>query len=284
MRIKKFDLVLAMAMLIALLNLLWTWRQGHSQVIGTIIALPMAYLLPGYTLLKTLFYGIRLTGTRLLILSIATSLALDVVSGLALNMTPLGLSRLSWTIYLSSLTLLFSLIAMLLQMRQRETIISRVALLLTGIELRKHKKQHILAGIVFLVAVSIAAFSLQYSINSATHQKRSGFTQLWVVQTNQAHYDCAVSIGVSSFEFKPITYRIVMSVNGSQTEVWSSITLSPQKVWRASVPIMPVVLQGATVNVQLYRTDKPTIVYRNVHLKLLSLPSNKNTQGHQCTT
>jgi len=282
MRIKQFDLMLAVA--ISFLNLLWTVRQGHSLMIGMALALPMVFFLPGYTLIKVLFYRSRLEGVRRFLLCLALSMAIEILCGFVLNATPWGLRPFSWAICLSTLTTVFSLLAALLQKGQKRVSTGEIWLLWLRSDLGKHWKKRVAVTLGLLLALGMAVYSIQFSVNSVVHQRRSGFTQLWIVQADQVNHSCSVLIGIGSFEFTPVKYHIVMTVNGSQAKAWSSITLSPQRTWNTSVPVTSVATGNANVVVQLYRVDKPGIVYRDVHLTLRSLGGDRSGQGQQCTT
>ena len=55
MRLKNLDLMLSTALVF--MNVVWVWLPiSHPSAIGVVLALPLVFLLPGYTLTEALFY------------------------------------------------------------------------------------------------------------------------------------------------------------------------------------------------------------------------------------
>ena len=126
MRLKNLDLIVSV--LIAAINVGWVLLLNPLALVGIILALPLVFFLPGYTLTEALFKQSSGTSIPLirepklrierrfnvsdrLILSLGLSLAIDIICGFALNILPLGLQSLSWSVSLGFLTMIFSLIA-----------------------------------------------------------------------------------------------------------------------------------------------------------------------------
>src|SRR5690242_14412534 len=113
MRHKNLDLLLITA--IAYINILWVWLLPNSlPFMRVVLALLLVFLAPGYALTEALFYGGPPDSVYRyrFILSLGSSLALDGVSGIILNLLPTGLRAIPWAICISILTLAFSLLAM----------------------------------------------------------------------------------------------------------------------------------------------------------------------------
>src|SRR6266516_7404066 len=89
MRLKNLDLIVTMT--IATLNVLWALLASHIPVIGIILALPLVFVLPGYTLTAALFHNRSLGVPARLLFSFGLSLAIDILGGLILNLLPTGL-------------------------------------------------------------------------------------------------------------------------------------------------------------------------------------------------
>src|SRR5450759_1505314 len=109
MRFKNLDLIAAI--LVVAINVGWTLIPNRPLVMGIIFALPLIFVLPGYTLTQTLFCErssapypssnlIRRPGLNIehpigtadhIILSLGLSMAIDVVAGFILNVLPIGL-------------------------------------------------------------------------------------------------------------------------------------------------------------------------------------------------
>src|SRR6266487_3588085 len=89
MRLKNLDLIVAVT--IAAMNVVWALLPGRTPVIGTVLALPLVFVLPGYSLTEAMFYKRTVETSHRLLLSLVLSLAIDILGGLILNMLPAGL-------------------------------------------------------------------------------------------------------------------------------------------------------------------------------------------------
>src|SRR5579859_1059883 len=122
MRSKSLDLIAAI--LVVAINVAWALIPNRPALIGIIFALPLIFLLPDYTLTQTLFrkrspapaaaphlilqprlnLGHPIGPADHLILAFGLSMAIDVVIGFTLNVLPVGLQALSWTLSLGLVT------------------------------------------------------------------------------------------------------------------------------------------------------------------------------------
>ena len=108
---RRNNLDLLVIAFISALNVVWALLPNRPALIGTILALPLVFVLPGYTLIEALFYPKMLNGTHSLVLSLGLSLALAILGGLLLNVLPIGLQAQSWALFLGLVTTVFSLVA-----------------------------------------------------------------------------------------------------------------------------------------------------------------------------
>src|SRR5689334_12472963 len=115
MRLKHLDLILITA--IAGMNVLWAVLANPLPVIGIVLALPLVFLLPGYTLTEMLFYKRSLDRVYRWIFALGLSLAIDIIGGFILNLFPIGLRAISWSVFLGLLVIIFSLVVMYLRRR-----------------------------------------------------------------------------------------------------------------------------------------------------------------------
>jgi uncharacterized membrane protein len=260
MRLKNLDLIATV--IIVLLNVGVSLLPSHLPVIGIILALPLVFVLPGYTLTELLFRKRSLDTFHRLLLSIGLSLAIDILSGLILNLLPIGLERTSWAVLLGLLTTVFALLAGYL----------RRGAPLNGVRLpRLHLT--IYQSILFGLAAIVIALSILYDAIGLAQQPHPGFTQLWILPAVQSGRSCAVRLGVRSFESTAVTYRITMTMNGMQLTTWPSVALAPQEEWDRQVLINPSATGKVHVEVQFYRLDEPQTVYRKADLTLDSCPT-----------
>lgn len=287
MRLKNLDLIAAI--LIVAINLGWTQLPNRPLVIGIMLALPLILILPGYTLTQTLFrkrssvpdpssnlilqpslkLGQPINTADHIILSFGLSMAIDVVVGFALNVLPIGLQALPWTLSLGLITTVFALLAALLRRKD----IVKVARI-------PKPRITIYECTLFGLAILIATLAAWSSIIRPLEEPQPSFTQFWMLPAK--NNNCAVLIGVHSFESTPVTYRVVMTINGSQVTTWPSVVLPPQAEWDRSVPINPEATNDMYIEARLYRADIPNNVYRNVHLTLHLLSNSKDGKVLHC--
>jgi uncharacterized membrane protein len=287
MHCKNIDLITAIS--IAALNVLWTQIPNRPSLVGIFFALPLIFILPGYTLTQVLLrkrpprphdsydpiaqpgahIGQPVGGADKIALSLGLSLTVDVLVGFTLNLFPIGLQALSWTLSLGLFTTIFALLTAFLR-RGDITQVTRIPRLrITTYD-----------GILFGLAILVAAIAIWFAIIRPLEPQPS-FTQFWMLPENQASKSCAVSLGVQNFESTPVTYQVVMTSNGSQVSAWSSITLAPHEAWVRSVPVTPGTASSLYIEARLYREDKPTSVYRNVHMTFYIAARSSNGRIQQ---
>jgi len=271
MRLKNSDLLATVG--IAVLNVVWTLLPTHISVIGIVLALPMIFFVPGYTLTEILGHRRVLDTLHRILLSLGLSIALDIIGGFLLNVLPLGLRALSWVLLLGCLTLLLTLIVLYL----------RRGMTRTAPIVQAPRIYFILRGIAVLsLAIILVVVTLIYATNGVTQQPHSGFTQLWMLPPTQASQNCVVHVGVRSFEIAPVTYHALLSVNAVREVVWPSITLAPNQTWEQPILIPAVAPHPVTIDVQLYKGNSSTSVYRQVHVTLHFVHKNKAGNVLQC--
>src|SRR5436305_47536 len=132
-------------------------------------------------------------------------------------------------------------------------------------------------NVAFALAIAVVIVSVVYAAFGAARQPYPGFTQLWILPEVSTGKSCAVRLGVQSFESTSVTYRLTMTTNGDSVATWPSLSLAPQDAWVHLVPITPGTAKNIVVEAQLYRLDKPEVVYREVNLTLYSCPTSQVT-------
>ncbi len=274
MRIKTPGLI--GAIFFAAINVGWVQLPpGRPLVIGIIFGLPLVFVLPGYTLTQALFRRRSpqlISAVDHIILILGLSLAIDVLVGFLLNIFPVGLQAQSWTMSLGLVTTVFALLAIYLR-RKDPAKSGRIPV----------PRITIYECILFGLAILVATVAVWFSVirPSAT---QASFTQFWMLPSTQANTSCTVLIGLQSYESTPVTYRIVVTINGTQVNSWSSVVLAPQEKWNQSISINPEAAASIYIEAQLYRADKPNSTYRDVHLTMHSAREGKNGQKQQCAT
>ena len=280
MRLKNFDLI--GVILLVIINVGWTQLPSRPLIIGIILAVPLIFVLPGYTLTQALLcrqspapssnlilrpslkIGQPVSAVDHIILTLGLSMTIDVIIGFILNVFPIGLRALSWTISLGLVTTVFTLLAAYLRRRNH-------------VKIEKIPRLHIniYKCVLIGLAILVAAVAIWFSVirPSAT---QADFTQLWMLPSNHITNSCAVRIGVQSFEATSVTYRITVAVNGAQVNTWPSVVLAPHEEWKQLVPIPLLSTNSVYVETRLYKLDRPETVYRDVHLILNNSKGSKN--------
>lgn len=289
MRRRNLDLVVAI--LVAVVNVGWTQIPNRPLIPGIMLALPVTLLFPGYTLTQVLFrkrqpeqstgganalllrpslrLGQPIGSADEVVLSLGLSLAIDVLMGFALNILPVGLQASSWALALGFLITLCALLAAVLRHRD-------------GVKEESSPRPRVTLydGTLFGLALLLAMAAIWFAIIRPQIPRQS-FTQFWMLPENNE--DCAVTIGMQSFESAAVEYRVIMTINGTQAGEWSPIALAPGGKWNRSVAIKPAPASGDMyIEAQLYRLDEPESMYRNVHVTLHGLRQSEKGQTQHC--
>jgi len=278
MRIRNVDLIGAMCFGVSGMG--WALLSNRPLLVGVLLAIPLVFILSGYTLTRALFrrrpadtlsassngfslqpklkIGQPFGAVDVIVFSLGLSLVIDVVTGLLLNLIPVGLQWQTWTFSLGLVTVVFALLAYL---RDKSAHVRGKSAHVWHIPL----KEYALLG----SALVVVALALWLAIIRPP-QPQAGFTQFWMLSSTQANNSCAVLIGMHSFESAPTTYRVQVMSNGTQVGLWPSIMLTTQQEWDRVVPVSPAVGGSTVVDAQLYRLDQPGVIYREVHVTLHS--------------
>ncbi len=283
MHLKNSDVFVALSIvLFNVVDLLLSYRMLWVNIV---LALPLVFFVPGYMLIALLTHTRQLDVFQRLTLSLGLSLTLDILSGFLLNMLPMGLRTQSWVMLLSGLTFVFALAV--LYFRRRIVYVSgredyedflHTANQGASYTTRSIFWTRVRDGVIFAVAATLVILSLVYATHGVAEGPHQGFTQLWMLPPNCTAQNCAVNVGIHSFENSSVSYHTVMTINGMQTMSLPMLVLTPNQLWERSITIPPTTTKNMFVQVKLYRNDKPTVVYRKVHITLTVL---MNGQGQR---
>jgi hypothetical protein len=222
--------------------------SGSSPLIGILFGLPLALILPGYALVAAGMPSGAVGALERLLFSLGASIALSVIGGFALNLTPWGLRPGSWALLLGGLTLLGCAVAFM----RRRTIPPMSVWV--RIDLRWWD------FVLFGVAALIAGMAFVVATNSAASPPAAGFTQLSMLPAGDS-----VQISIHNFESQPMDYRLELAVAGTVVRRWNAIALPNDGQWQASEALN--LRDGADVEARLYRANDPSHVYRLVTLR-----------------
>jgi uncharacterized membrane protein len=234
--------------------------QTAARVVPAIL---LALVAPGYALSVALLPQAR-DGYERLLLALGLSVCVIVIGGLILDLTPWGLTSLSWGISLAA----FTLAACALAQRRRSAAAAEPAADATPKEsLPPAARRRALAAssiaVAAVAAMVVGAVLIARLPSSSAHV--NGFTALWAVPVKQS--EASFSIGIRSDEVRTTSYRLVASA-GQRVVLRRNVTLRPGEEWLANGRFVRAAPAGAVkeLKVLLYRDDRPKVVYRRVHL------------------
>jgi len=225
--------------------------------VALVFAVPMALVLPGYSITAAAFARRKLEWPQFLLLSIALSLATLALGSLVLNYAG-GIHPLSWAVLLV-LVVLGS---------------CRAAALRRGapgagprwprVRVRRAEAAMLLGAVAAVVAALVLASS------SVPADNAIGYTQLWILPRPGSHGHEA-RVGVSSQQQTPVSYDLRIRI-GPDGLVKRSFRLDPgeTRLVRVGAPtgstgLVPIV---AT----LLRHNRPFSVYRRVKGSVVASP------------
>ena len=259
MRQQNKDLFLIL--ILAIINMVYACFPVRPFIMSMVLALPLVFLVPGYLFLELLIQKVAHDGTMHLLLSIGLSLSIDILGGFLLNIVPVGLTTLTWSLFLGTLTILCLLLCMVKRCRWQ---IHR--------DQRKRNLPTFCGFLLLTLTICVVIFAFLYTNNSIAEQKYQGFTKFWLLLDNHQTHICTVQLGIDSSETVTTTYQVEVKENNRYVAHWSSITLAPQDKWGRQLPIATNHAQTARLPIEadLYREQEPTSVYRTVQLLLSS--------------
>jgi uncharacterized membrane protein len=225
-------------------------RPGPLVVFGVLLAL----VLPGYGLSVVLLPELGRVERALCALGL--SLAIDVLSGFILNLTPFGLSAASWAGWLGSLTLVFVAVAW-----RRASQAIGTPLVWPQVSFGS---KLVFAGalLTMLLAVKIAQLD--------SGGPGSTFTQLWALPRHTSDGD-RLQIGVRNGESTIERYGLVVEMNGARLNEWQDVELGSEQEWTSQIGL-PNDSVGM-LRVRLYRAAEPDEAYRTVQVWLGEIPT-----------
>jgi hypothetical protein len=209
-----------------------------GTVLRTLAGLPLVLILPGYAL-SPLIVPSRPPKLGPLLWRVmwvaGLSLAVTVLGGLLLNLTPAGLTRVTWTISLSAVTLLALAVSAWLRRRPaqeratQERATQERATQERAIP-RTRAGTRIAAGYA-AAALAISGTAVGLAIASAGWQHSPGFAQLWMVP---ARNTAGASLGVRSGYSDAETFHLVLRRGPDAVLSWD-FTLGSGQTWQRTI-------------------------------------------------
>jgi len=222
--------------------------------IRVLVGLPLALMLPGFALASVAFPD-SIGWVERLSVSLALSIALCIVGGLALNWT-VGITKVSWVLYLVLMTIAGAIPG---KWRwrggERET-----AGLVTRL---RTARVPVRVALLAFCSFSVAVAAVSIARTALPAKGIDGYTALWLVPA-EAPLD-AVHIGVSSSELRTTSYLLELRASG-ELLMSQPLTLRTGQEWDATVDVSGVPAGRRSFEGALYRRDAPATPYRRVTL------------------
>jgi len=245
---KNLDLLIAVVVAAASVAVI---LYVPSVPLRTAFALPLLFVLPGFTLSAALFPGGRLDLGRRLLLPVGLSLSTGVLGALVLDVT-FGLHRSSWAVLLGAVTGGGAAVAAT----------RRIGLAGPGPGSRLPRRLDVaLVGI----ALAVVAGSMVFARTPLAASNVQGYTALSILPVHG--HTRAVRLEVSSSELRTASYRLKLHV-GPRLIAARRLTLAPGSKWERTVPLPARHTSGAHwITARLYRLGHPHGAYRSVRMR-----------------
>jgi len=217
-----------------------------GSMLSALLGLLLVFVLPGYALVNAFFPGNDLEFAEIIALALGLSLAIAALGGLVLYWLPWKLQTHSWTVFLGSITIFASVVALLrhqrLEVRSPSFIKVKMSL-------------SIKEGLFFVLAGIGVAIAFVLAYRGEVKQSNSDFTQLWILPSEED--DSTVQIGINNHATEASQYRLLVKVNNEVVDEIPSINLNSEETWVNSFTLP----EGAdSVIADLYRLYAPADV------------------------
>jgi uncharacterized membrane protein len=251
---------LGLVMIFAAIGLMVTLLPGLPELLRAPLALPLVLALPGYALIAAMDPGRHAGGIERAVMTPALSIAITILGGLLLNLTPWGLRREMWALLLGGFSLAMAGVAVTRRKKIAANPDAPVAPSRPVLRLRPQQIALLgMAALLLIGAVVVARYG-------ALNQPTEGFTQLWLQQVAGAAPG-TVRLGVSNEEQQPVRYVLRMSAGERVLAEWDDIELQPGARWENTETLPADLGAGLPVEAALYREGEAE-PYRRVHLWL----------------
>jgi uncharacterized membrane protein len=215
-------------------------------------ALLFVLLLPGWAITAALLPEKVFGFWERLVIAVGLSIAIAMLTGLLLHLTPWGIQTGVWWSLMAGITLIAGLVA-LGRIRSRITV--------PGVQFNRTQLAQVgLIGMALLVSSLAVIIARQPS----PPQGFEGYTSIWIFPFRYEG-EQAIQVGVSSREFEEMAYILELQWNGRVIKEYPPFNLSPGES-------MDVILRfegdflaaGGAIQAMLYRMEDQEQVYRQV--------------------
>ena len=232
---------------------------GGAPILRAVLGTYLVLVGPGLAFTTALLPAKQLGTAEHVLTTVAASIALAVIGGLILDVTPWGLQPISWQVVLGGVTVVASLAALL----RLHSLGERSG----GMRPGGNMQIPTLRLALPIVAMALLALAVYVARVPAPAERYQGYTTLWLApESGQAGTQTGARLGVQSGEFEPTSYRLEVLVNGQLANAWPDLRLEPNQAWQVQLVLPDPGRAALEVEARLYRTDAPQLVYRQVRL------------------
>jgi uncharacterized membrane protein len=247
---RRIDLLPLSAGLLAVAGA-YAAAEGAPLAVRTVLGLPLVAALPGYVLSKFIF-GDRLKPAERLLLSITLTLAIDVIGGIFLTLSPWGIHTRSWAFLLGGVTFAIALASTRTRSGRASTTL-------------RPRRALVPLALVAVTCVGVSAIAIAADRRPAhPPASASGYTLFWLVPHGKGRFE----IGLESGEFQTTAYRIELRSNGQTVRRWTTGRIEPARAWQQAVQ-MP---GGTRLDAYLFRVGHGDRPYRHVFVHQTQTP------------
>jgi MFS family permease len=194
--------------------------------VRTLFGVPLVLGLPGWALLAATGLNARLSRALSVASAIGTSVAVTVLLGLVLDLTPGGLVTVPWAASLAAVSIIGFIVAAV--RGPANAALPKLSDLFPS----THAARLAVSLAVALVAVTVIGAHR----GDVEYQRDQSFVQVWV--TPSPRMTRTVDVGLRSLVQDSASYRIVLTGDdGSELRVWSHVALNYGRTWTESVTL-----------------------------------------------
>jgi uncharacterized membrane protein len=258
---KSWDLALASALALAAMALT---LLGASGPLRLFLGLPLVLVLPGYALTAALFPRRAFDASERLLFSLGISIAVTILGGFLLNLSPWGLQADSWSVLLAYLTFGGCLAAFA---RRRFAPAEMEGVGEQAHAAKNHAPGHMTIrlsigqALLFGLAAALIVGAVVVSRDAAAQRPAADVIQLWILPGEPGE----VRVGVNNLVAVEATFRLQVLRDGHIIREWPALALTAGQKWAETVPVQAEAGRGP-LEARLYRLEEPSVVYRRVTL------------------
>lgn len=211
-------------------------------IVRSVFAAPLVLFLPGYAFVSALFPSMDISTVERVLLSLGTSIALTIMTGLILAGLRIPLAPESWTVSLAAITVA-GVGAAYLRRFHRGIVGPRLSI----------ARMPWIGALTVAVAALIAVNAVVGSSFIAREQESPAPEALWIVPIADHPTDARLGVRASGVAG---AYSIVLSSNGAEIQRFD-LQLKAEETWERIVSFTPA-LRQTTIVARLYEGTSTT--------------------------